>query len=674
MRWIAYGLIMLMPLNAVANTGFDKQQADALHLDWRDTSISSADNFYAWANGRWQQQNPIPPEYSSWGTFYRLQKQNLDRIHKLLIEAAANNKAKPNSIEQKIGDFYFSGMDIKAINRLGIEPLNAQFKAINAIKTQADLQRTIAKWHAMGVDVFFNIGNMQDFKDSKVMIGVVTQGGLGLPDRDYYVKNSEKFKHIRKEYVNYIAKLLELAGDSPHQAKIAAHKIMSIETTFAKASMTQVAQRDPHAIYHMKTMKQLQKMTPNFSWEAYFSALGLHNIAQVNVAMPEFLTVFNQQLVVISLDDWKQYLRWHLLDEFVSYLSNPFVEEEFKMASVLSGTKKLLPRWQRVVNVENSVLGFAIGRLYVERYFSEQDKQQVLAILANIRKVLRHDLNTLAWMTPATRQAALKKLALMEERVGYPDKWRDYKGLTIDRGPYVLNMMRANRFLVKRALDKIGKPVDRSEWAMTPQTINAYYDPSMNNINMPAGILQPPFFDSSAPLAVNYGAIGFVMGHEITHGFDDQGAQFDGYGNLKNWWTPSDLAKFKQATNCIRDQFSQYKVNGNLPVQGNLVVGEATADLGGLTLAWRAFEISSAFKDAKTIHGLSPQQQFFLAAAHVWAANVRPEQARHLIMTDPHPPMIYRVNGTLANMPEFQKAFGITRPSPMVNASPCIIW
>ena len=343
------------------------------------------------------------------------------------------------------------------------------------------------------------------------------------------------------------------------------------------------------------------------------------------------------------------------------------------MASFITGTEKLLPRWKRVVKTENGALGFAIGKMYVDKYFPPSSKKEALEILNDIRQALQQDLKTLSWMTPETRQAALKKLALMEERVGYPDKWRDYSTLTIDRGPFVLNVARANEFLTKRDLKKIGKPVDRSEWAMTPQTINAYYDPSMNNLNIPAGILQPPFFDPKAPAAVNFGAIGFVMGHEMTHGFDDQGAQFDGHGNLKNWWTEADLKKFKAATNCIVEQFSNYKVNGD-PVQGKLVVGEATADLGGLTLAYHAFHNSKYYKNAKTIDGMTPDQQFFLGAAHVWALNIRPEQARNLLTTDPHPPMQYRINGTLANMPQFQAAFSSALKGVMLNKNRCVIW
>ncbi|WP_133136927.1 M13 family metallopeptidase [Legionella rowbothamii] len=650
------------------------QTGDALHMDWLDTSVSPAEDFYSYANKNWQKSNPIPPEYPSWGSFNVVHDKVQDVVHQMLIKAAENTKAKPGSIEQKVGDFYFSGMDEANIDKLGITPLQPEFDRIQNIKNLADLQNEIAHLHQIGVDAFFGFGSMQDYKNSSEMIAAVVQSGLGLPDRDYYLKDTPKFKQIRDAYVAHIAKMFELLGDNPEKAAAEAHRVMELETQLAQASMSQVEQRDPHAVYHIMDMAQLEKMTPNFSWPAYFAAMGQDNLKSINMAMPNFFASLNEQLKRVSLQDWQTYLRWHLIDNYAPYLSKPFVDENFKMATALTGTEKILPRWKRVVGTENAALGFAIGKMYVERYFSPEAKKQALDILKNIRYVLREDIKNLAWMTPATRQAALKKLDLMEERIGYPLKWWDYSSLKVDRGPYVLNVLRANQFLVKRDLNKIGKPIDRSEWGMTPQTINAYYDPSMNNLNIPAGILQPPFFDSNAPAAVNYGAIGFVMGHEMTHGFDDQGAQFDGQGNLKNWWTPNDLAKFKAATQCIIDQYSQYVVNGDLHVQGKLVVGEAAADLGGITLAYRAFHHSDAYKKAKTIEGMTPDQQFFLGTAHVWAMNMRPQQLQNQVTTDPHPPAKYRVNGSLANIPQFQEAFNIPNNSPMVNATRCVIW
>jgi putative endopeptidase len=645
-----------------------------LHLDWLDRTVQPGQNFFAFANGNWQKDNPIPPEYESWGSFYILQEKVQALILKMLVAAAHNKTPKPDSIEQKVGDFYFSGMNEKEINQLGVSPLNPEFARIDAIKNLDELQTVIAHLQMIGVDALFSFSSMQDFKNSKTMIGAGLQGGLGLPDRDYYLKEDKKFAQIRKIYLDHLTKMFELLGDSAANAATKAQQIMTLETTLAKASLSQIEMRDPYAIYHMMDSQQLNAITPNFSWARYFTLIGQPQLKSINLATPNFFKKMDELLLAVPLEEWKTYLRWRLIDAFSPYLSQPFVDEDFRMSSSIGGAEKLLPRWKRVVNTENEALGFAIGKMYVETYFPPEAKQQVKEILHNIRLVLRADLQHLSWMTPATRAAALKKLDLMEQRVGYPEKWWDYSKLKVDRGPYVLNVMRASEFLVKRDLNKIGKPVDRTEWQMTPQTINAYYDPSMNNINLPAGILQSPFFDPNAPAAVNYGAIGFIIGHEMTHGFDDKGALFDGYGNLQNWWSPEDFKKFQAATQCIAEQFSKYTVNGDLPLQGQLVVGEATADLGGLTLAYHAFHASKAYKEAKTIHGFTPDQQFFLGSAHVWASNIRPEKARHMVTTDPHPPMIYRVNGTLANMPQFQVAFGLSEKSPLVNKNRCEIW
>jgi putative endopeptidase len=645
-----------------------------LHLDWRDTQVSPGTDFYTYTNGMWLKQNPVPPEYAVWSSISILQQENLKKIHKILLQAEADKTAKPGSIAQKVGDFYFSGMDEASINKLGLDPLKPELARIAGMTSFQDLQLVITELQGIGVDVLFAFGNMQDFKDSTKMIGAASQSGLGLPNRDYYLKDDKKFQAIRSAYVQHMSKIFVLLSDSPAEAEKEAKVVMDIETKLAKASMSDIEQRDPHAVYHIMTRQELSKLTPNFSWPRYFSDVGLPNLNSINVGMPKFFKTMDNLLVSVSVDDWKSYLRWHLMDSFVPYLSQPFVDQNFWFTSQLTGAKTLLPRWKRVLNTEEGALGFAIGKLYVEQYFPSADKKNVENMLSSIRDVLQKDIQTLPWMTPATRAAALKKLAMMEVRVGYPDKWRDYSKLTVDRGPYVLNVIRATKFLIARNLNKIGKPVDRSEWSMTPQTINAYYDPSMNSINIPAGILQPPFYDPSAPASINYGAIGYVMGHEMTHGFDDQGAQFDGNGNLKDWWTANDLTKFKKATHCIVTQFSKYKVDGDMSVQGKLVVGEATADLGGATLAYRAYKNSDAYKNAKTIDGLTPEQQFFLSAAHVWATNIRPEQARNLVTTDPHPPAKYRVNGTLANMPEFQKAFGLPDSSLMVNGTRCVIW
>ena len=668
------GALCVTPVGALANGNKGGQTAEGLHLDWLDKSVSPSRNFFKFANGNWQKTHPIPGAYSRWGTFTILYLQNQERVRGIIEAAAAEKQARPGSVTQKVGDFYKSGMDMKAIDAAGVKPLHPVFERIDKVSSEPELLSTIAYLQDIGVTTPFSFGSMQDLKNSSMVIAGAYQDGLGLPDRNYYLKQDDKFKKIRAAYVKHVARMFELLGDDDAKAAAEAATVMRIETRLAKPMMSRVAQRKPTNTYHVMTLRQMDALTPEIDWQAYFREVGLPKLDSANIAMPDYFKALSADLKSIPLADWKTYLRWHVADDFAPYLSKAFVDENFKMISVLSGAKELRPRWQRVVSAENSALGFAVGKLYVKKYFPPSSKKEVLRILHSIRHALKTDLETLAWMSPATRKAAIRKLSLMGERIGYPDKWRDYSRLTVVHGPYVLNIINAHKFENQRDLAKIGKPVDRNEWYMTPQTVNAYYDPSNNNINFPAGILQPPFFDPKAPVAVNYGALGFVMGHEMTHGFDDEGAQFDGHGNLDNWWTPQDKKKFDAATECISDHFSRYPVDGDLHVQGHLVTGEATADLGGLTLAWRAFHASAAYRKAKTIDGFTPDQQFFLGAAHVWASNIRPQAERAQVETDPHPPAIYRVNGTLANMPQFQKAFHVPDDSPMVNKHRCKIW
>ncbi|HEY3645599.1 MAG TPA: M13 family metallopeptidase [Gammaproteobacteria bacterium] len=693
-RHLLLGALCAVSLGAIAaSTG-----SEGLHTDWLDKSVDPGTDFFSYANGGWQKANPIPDAYSRWGTFGVLQKSNQDVLHQILDDNAKTKHAE-GSTEQKVGDFYATGMDEAGIEKNGVTPLKSEFDAIAAIKDQASLQKEMTHLQMIGVDAMFGFGQQQDFKDSSKVIGIAFQGGLGLPDRDYYLKTADKctapagatgaaaataltackaqadkFSKVRDAYVAHITAMLQLLGDPADKAAAEAKTIMGMETRLAQAAMSRIDQRTPTNIYHPMSVKDISAATPGIDWNGFLSGIGHSEIQGFNLGTPEFFKALGTELTKDSLDDWKAYLRWHTIDAAAPYLSKAFVDEDFKMKSAISGAKELLPRWQRVISTEDGALGFAMGKLFVEKKFPASSRQQVVDILHAIRGALDVDLNDLAWMSPDTRKEAKVKLGMMEERIGYPDKWRDYSKLEVKRDSYVQNVMRANLFLNQRDLNKIGKPVDKSEWDMTPQTVNAYYDPSMNNINFPAGILQPPFFDPNAPAAVNFGAVGFVMGHEMTHGFDDEGAQFDGHGNLKNWWTPEDLAKFHKATDCISDHFSTYTVASGTHVQGHLITGEATADLGGLTLAYRAFHASKAFKDAKTIDGFTPDQQFFLGAAHVWAENVRPEEQIRRATIDPHPPGKYRVNGTMANMPAFQQAFGIKDGSAMVNADRCVIW
>ena len=678
-----------------------------IHTDWLDKSVDPTQNFFGYANGGWQKANPIPEDQSRWGTFNILLIHNQQVLKDILEKDAASKNAKHGSLDQKLGDFYAVAMDEPGIETAGMKPLQSELDAIAAIKDQAGLQKQVAHLQMIGVNAMFGFSSEQDFKDSSKVIATAYQGGLGLPDRDYYLKTADqctpppaastvasaakadpaaqsayegckaqadRFQKVRDAYLAHVSKTLQLLGEPADKADAGAKTIMGIETGLAKASLTRIEQRDPANVYHPMTLAEISALTPHFSWTDYLAAVGQPKLTGLDLSMPEFFKALDGDLVSVPLDDWKTYLRWHTAQAFAPYLSKAFVDEDFQMTSALTGAKALKPRWQRVIAAEDNAMGFALGKAYVQQVFPPSSKQAVHDILESIRGALKQDLKTLAWMSPETRKAAQVKLDLMQERIGYPDKWIDYGKLDIKRDSYAQNVMRANEFENRRQLAKIGKPVDLSEWLQTPPTVNAYYYPPQNNINFPAGILQPPFFDPNAPMAVNFGALGFVMGHEMTHGFDDQGAQFDGHGNLKNWWTTEDLAKFHKATDCISDYMSSYTIDGGAHVQGHLVTGEATADLGGLTLAYRAFHASKYYKRAKTIDGLTPDQQFFLGAAHVWAMNIRPAEAQRLVTIDPHPPGVARVNYTMANMPEFQQAFGAKDGSPMVKADRCVIW
>jgi putative endopeptidase len=660
-------LIALLPAVGAA--------ANALHPEWLDQSADPLQDFFRYANGGFLRDNPIPDAYSSWGQFQILNQQNQDYIHELLQTAAADTSAAPGSDTQKIGDFYASGMDEAAVERAGIKPLAGELKGIAALRRPAQLTAALARLQSLGVDALFGIGQMQDFDDSTRVVGVLQQGGLGLPDRDYYLKDDPKYATIRKAYEAHVARMFVLLGDGRSRATSAAHEVMALETRLAGATMPVEQRRDPHAIFHMTDLAGLAKAAPSIAWPQFLAAVGAPPLERINLAMPDFFAAASREIDSTPMPVWRDYLRWHLVHEYAPFLPKVFVDENFRLAQAISGSKELLPRWRRVLNAENGALGFAVGHEFVRHRLPPEARAQVVAILRDVRAALNADLQTLSWMSDATRARAIDKLQLIEERIGYPDVWRDYSRLRIDRGSYAGNVMRANQFDNARELAKIGKPVDRSEWVYPPQVVNAYYQPSRNSINFLAGILQPPFFDANAPAAFNYGAIGAVIGHEITHGFDDRGSQFDGHGNLSNWWAPEDSEKFKAGVACIAGQYSSYTVDGDLHLKGGLVTGEAIADLGGLLLAYRAFHASPAYATAPTIDGYTPDQQFFLSFARFWAEQMRPEQARAYAAADPHPPGQYRVNGTLANVPQFAEVFGPLAQSGGAPAGKrCSIW
>jgi putative endopeptidase len=652
--------------------------SDGLYPQWIDRDIRPDQDFFRFANGAWLKANPIPPDRADWGVDTVLEQANSEFIRQLIEGFARQESLAPGSNPRKVADFYSSAMDEAAIDAAGTAPLQPEFARIAAISGIGDLQAEFAHLQTLGITAPLEIGQMQDFTDSTQVIAFSGQSGLGLPNRDYYLRREPNFAAARKAYTEHVARIFALLGDAPAIAAQEAGDVMALETRLAKASMSDVEQRDPRAIYHLMSLRQAEALTPRLHWHDMLERLGRPDIESLNIAMPDFFKALDVELRRTSLADWKTYLRWHLAHACAPYLSRAFVEEDFRMTAVLSGAQALQPRWLRVLRAEDEALGFAIGEYYVAQKFPPAAKQAALALVERIRDALKADLTTLAWMTPGSRAAAIKKLDLMELRVGYPDRWRDYSALTIDRGPYVLNVLRAKAFDRQRELAKIGKPVDRAEWDMTPQTVNAYYDPSLNNLNLPAGILQPPYYDARWPDAVNYGATGATIGHEMTHGFDDEGAKFDGQGNLRNWWAPADLVKFQAATRCVSEQYSGYTVDGGLHVQGDLVTGEAVADLGGLILAWRAFHAipaaSAVAASSAASGGFSADQQFFIAYAHSWAGAMRPQLEQEMVTTDPHPPPIYRTNGIVANLAEFQTAFGIASSSPMVRAQRCVIW
>jgi putative endopeptidase len=658
----------LMAADEPAAHGFD-----AANLD---RTCKPCDDFYQFAVGGWLKNNPIPPEYPVWGSFITLADKNQEALRGILEAAAANTSAAPGSNERKIGDFYASCMDTKEIDAQGLKPIRADLASIEAIQGTPSLIETGAHLQTEGVGVLFNFGSDQDFKDSTRVIGEATQGGLSLPDRDYYMRDDEESKKLREQFAEHVTKLLVLAGDTQEKASGDAKTILGIETSLAKASMTNVERRDPEKVYHKMSVADAQTLTPRLSWSAYFQAVGSPKLTEINIGQPDFFRALDGMLTSVPLADWKTYYRWQLISRSAGMLSDPFVQENFAFnGRILTGSKEIRPRWKRCTGATDQQLGEALGQVYVEKYFPPQAKARALDLVHNLLAALRNDLQTLPWMSPATRKAAIEKLEAFTIKIGYPDKWRDYSALKIDRGPYVANAFRATAFENARDLAKIGKPVDRGEWGMTPPTVDAYDNPQLNEIVFPAGILQPPFYDPKRDDAYNYGGIGAVIGHEITHGFDDQGAQFDPRGNLKNWWTPEDLKSFQERGECVAKQFDSYEVEKGLHENGKLVEGESIADLGGVTLAYAAFQKSrhgeSGEKDA---NGFTPEQRFFLGYAENWAVNVRSELARLQTNTDPHPLPKFRANGPLSNMAEFAKAFGCKKGDAMVRAQVCKIW
>lgn len=643
-----------------------------------DRSVSPCDDFYKFANGGWMKNNPVPPDRSMWATYSKLTTQNEDALRGILEKSSKDTSAKPGSNWQKIGDFYASCMDESAIDAAGVKPLDPIFQEIAQVKDLPGLRAEIARLQRVGVNAVFSFGSQQDFKDSTQVIATARQGGLSLPDRQYYLDEDDHSKELRAGYVQHVTNMFKLMGDDEATAASEAKVVMDIETMLAKASTKREDLRDPEANYHKLTLAEMSDLTPHFAWSEYFGEVGAPPVTFANIAQMDFFKAVDAALVSVPLDQWKVYLRWQVIHDVASALPQKFVDEDFDFfGRQLTGAKQIQARWERCVQMTDGELGEALGQFYVKQYFPPEAKARALALVRNLIDTLRDDLSTLDWMSEETRQQALHKLDAMTLKIGYPDKWRDYSAYQVARVPYVENAMHGDEFEFARDLAKIGKPVDKTEWRMSPPTVNAYYSPQHNEIVFPAGMLQPPYFDAKADDAINYGAIGTVMGHEMTHGFDDQGARFDADGNLKNWWTADDLKNFHERGQCIVDEFDAFEVEPGLHENGKLEEGEAIADLGGLVIAHAAFERTLAGKPAPApIDGFTAEQRFFLGFALDWSVNYRPESQRLHAKIDSHPLNFLRVDGAVPNVPAFAKAWGCTEKSAMVRppAMRCRIW
>ena len=640
-----------------------------------DKSADPCVDFYQFSCGGWMKNNPIPPDQASWGRFNELAERNRAELRGILENAAKATNRDAN--EQKIGDYYASCMDEDAINHKGIAALKPELDRIDAIKDKNELPSLLAELHRQGIDVLFSFGSGADFKNAKQVIAEADQGGLSLPERDYYLRDDQKSVELRKQFVEHVTNMFKLMGDAPEKSAAEAQAVMNIETALAKASMPVTDRRNPEKIYHKISEQQWQALTPSLQWNKYLTGMGAPSFTSLNVVVPDFFKALDEELKTVSLDDLKTYMRWHLVHSQAEFLPTAFVDENFNFfGRTLTGAKQLRPRWKRCVSSVDGDLGEALGKEFVDKYFPPEAKARTLAMVKQVEDALRRDIQGLEWMTETTKKQALIKLDAIQNKIGYPNKWRDYSTLKIVRGDALGNSLRANAFEVHRQLNKIGKPLDKQEWGMTPPTVNAYYNPLQNNINFPAGILQPPFYDFKADDALNFGGIGAVIGHELTHGFDDEGRQFDAQGNLHDWWTPQDGKAFDQRAQCIVDEYNSFVAVDDVHLNGKLTLGENTADNGGLRIALMAL-LAGMNQDARVpakLDGYTPEQRLFLGWGQIWCQNQTPQIERLLALTNEHSPGKYRVNGVVGNMPEFEKAWGCKAGQPMVRQNACRVW
>jgi putative endopeptidase len=633
---------------------------DAINPANMDKNVLPGNNFFEYVNGNWIKNHPVPPQYSQYGAFTVLYEQNQKELKDLIDEIAKSKDAQEGTNKQKIRDFYNSGMDTARIDKLGVKPIEAEMTAIQKLRSVKGVQKEIAFMHTTGVHPLFYFYAGADEKNSNMDIANLYQGGLGLPDVAYYTKNDPASKKLRKEYENHIAKMFELYGNSEKVAVKKAQEALAMEMELAKTSFTRLERRVPENNYNKMSVAQLQKISPAMNWKAYFMGLGLKNPGEINVGQLRFFKGMSKIMSKTPLSQWKAYLQWKVLSDAAPFLSHPFVQENFNFyGKTMSGQPEMRPRWKRVLSTTSSGMGMALGQLYVQKYFPASSKERMLKLVQNLRTAFGERIKKLDWMSEETKKKALEKLEAITVKIGYPDKWRDYSKLKITPDDYFQNVLNATRFAFEFNLNKVGKPVDKTEWGMTPQTVNAYYNPSNNEIVFPAGILQPPFFNKDADDAVNYGAIGVVIGHEMTHGFDDQGRKYDKDGNMNDWWTKQDAERFKEKTEKLAKLYDQYTMQDSLHINGQVTMGENIADLGGLNIAHDAYLMSLDGKTPKPIDGFTADQRFFMAYAQVWRQSIRPKALVRQLKTDVHSPGEARVNIPPFNLDVFYKDFNV---------------
>lgn len=670
--------LLLLAVGAVAQSLYEPQPGKSgLDLGAMDTNVSPCTNFYQYACGNWRAKNPIPPDQSRWGRFNELGERNL-KVEREALEKASMPAAARSAVDQKIGDFYAACMDEQGIDQKGVSPIKGALDGINVLDSKTQLASELAKLKSSGINGVFGFYSSPDQKNASVYIASIDQGGLSLPDRDYYLKTDPRSVELRAAYIRHMTKMFDLLAKSLNtswDSQARADAVLKFETALAEASMDRVQRRDPNARYHPMTTKDLPGLTPDFQWSAFLADAPA--FTKVNVGNPEFFKKLTVILSQTSVDDLKSYLTWRLLLSSANALPQAFVEENFQFfGKTLNGQQQLAPRWKRCVRSTDRALGEALGQKFVEVAFSGPAKAKAVQLVAEIEKSMKQDIANASWMSDATKQQAYAKLADVSNKIGYPEKWRDYSSVVIKRDDYLGDEERAAAFEERRNLAKIGKTVDKSEWGMTPPTVNAYYNPPENNINFPAGILQPPFYNQKASEAVNLGAIGVVVGHELTHGFDDQGRKYDGEGNLRDWWTAEDAKNFETRAACVVNEYDKFSPVDGVHLKGKLTLGENAADNGGIHLAYMALmrDLADKVIPNSKLDGFTPEQQFFLGFAQVWCENTSDASARVRAATDPHSPGQFRTNGVVQNMPEFEHAFACKAGDPMVSVQACRVW